>query len=374
MSPDVFLKPILNGDRFNGGAIPLDVLADFAILNEMMIEIAKWKYLEAHEERSRVPRRFTDSVSLKLVGVEEGSAKPIIKLIVAAAMAASQAPEFMVEARRAMVSAVGAAERGETITDHLPPKFLSYFDRFGRSLGEGESITFAGEANIKPATLTRESRRQLILASSVEEVTQEVSVRGMIPEVDQLSRTFQLLLANGSTIQRIPLDNPHYDTILEISDGYRQGKRVRLTGMGVFNRSQKLTGIREVEQMTILEALDIDARIDDLKQLRNGWHDGVGKAPEIAHLDWIAAALKDNLSDDIQLPYLFPTNVGGIRAEWCAEPFDVSLDVALGARTAYWHSLDVTNDVDEEKDLDLTKAADWVWLIEQLRAKGAINR
>lgn len=63
------IKPCLKtentGARFDGGAIPLEVLADFAVLSEMILEVAKWKHWEGYEFRHRVPRGFSGGISLK---------------------------------------------------------------------------------------------------------------------------------------------------------------------------------------------------------------------------------------------------------------------------------------------------------------------
>lgn len=53
MTSEPFLKPRLTGPRFEGGAIPLEVLADFAVLSEMIIEVVKWKYRKDNPTRKR---------------------------------------------------------------------------------------------------------------------------------------------------------------------------------------------------------------------------------------------------------------------------------------------------------------------------------
>ena len=75
-----FLKPILDGERFRDHRVPLEVLKDFAALQEMLVEVAKWKFLQEHPQRERVQRNFTKDIELQLSGVEEGSAKLVIVL------------------------------------------------------------------------------------------------------------------------------------------------------------------------------------------------------------------------------------------------------------------------------------------------------
>ena len=53
-----FLKPRLDGERFNEHSIPLELLKDFAALEEMLIEVAKWKFRQAHPDSKHIRRVF----------------------------------------------------------------------------------------------------------------------------------------------------------------------------------------------------------------------------------------------------------------------------------------------------------------------------
>lgn len=372
MTSEPFLKPRLTGARFDGGAIPLEVLADFAALSEMIIEVAKWKYREDNPTRTRVPRGFADGVSLKLTGVETGSAIPVISLVVAAvgSLLPSPTQSYFEEARHAIVEAVGAAEQNKKITDFLPQKLLGYFDRFGRNLVEGEAIELQDTPNRAPVRLTKETRRKLILASSAEEFTEETDVHGLVHEFDQKARTFQITLANGATLYKIPVQSQHYDTVLEASNGFRDKLRARVYGVGRFDRNNRLQAFEEVEHVTILDPLDIRVRLDELKSLRAGWLDGKGNPPAHAGLDWLAEAFDLYYPDNIPLPYLFPTPEGRILAEWSLKPWSPSLEIDLGQKRAEWHSLNLDIDAVVEKKLDLTKSDDWKWLGDEIRTLG----
>ncbi|HEX8200584.1 MAG TPA: hypothetical protein VF590_08855, partial [Isosphaeraceae bacterium] len=134
MNVEPFLKPRLTGPRFDGGMVPLHVLADFAVLEQMIVEIAKWKFREENPRRKRVPRGFIDGISLKLTGVEDGSAVPVISLcFTATTLFPPAAVSYFEDARAALVGSIREAEQGLPITE-LPPHMLGYFARFGRSL------------------------------------------------------------------------------------------------------------------------------------------------------------------------------------------------------------------------------------------------
>ncbi len=108
----------------------------------MVVEVAKWAYPNEHPERKRSPRGFTSGISLKITGVDEGSAIPVIALFTAAAAGffPEQNQVYFEQARDRVVSAINAAEHNEPITQHLPESLLAYFDHVGRSLRENESI------------------------------------------------------------------------------------------------------------------------------------------------------------------------------------------------------------------------------------------
>ena len=268
--PVPFLAPRLVGERFKSHTVPLELLKDFVVLEEMIVEVAKWHYLEDHPERSRLTRGFVDTVKIHLAEVTDGSA--IVKLVVFIAATGSSVPtEVQVcfdRARDNIVGVIDAAERDDFSACPFPRKFLSFFDRMGRGLRDGESIEFAPDKPQK-ARLTKETRRKLVLHSESEQVSEEVCLRGSVPKMDQQDETFQLQLSDGRKIQA-PIQESIRDVILDAFVGYREGKRVLLRGIGTFSRTNKLTRIEEIVHIGPLDPNDIEWRIDELRGLRNG--------------------------------------------------------------------------------------------------------
>ena len=66
MSTEPFLEPRLVGALFEGHAIPLEVLKDLAVLQDMIVEVAKWKFLQVNPDRKRSPRGFADGILAKV--------------------------------------------------------------------------------------------------------------------------------------------------------------------------------------------------------------------------------------------------------------------------------------------------------------------
>ncbi len=369
MAEREFLRPRLRGARFKGGVIPLEVLRDLAVLEEMLIEVAKWKFLEANNGRRRTPRGFGDKVELKLVGIEDGSAIPVLAIAFAGAYLPNMDPMLphFEAARDAIVAAIGAAEQKATVAGYLPEKTLAYFDRFGRSLRDGESMEFQTPAHPAVARLTKESRRRLVLAApSAQGLTEDVTQRGLIPEADQEAMTFHLLLSDGRKV-KARMEGQVTEAVLEAFNGFRSGVRVAVKGVGKFDRQNHLQGLESVEHVTVLDPLDVPARLDELRTLKDGWLDGKGFAPRAAGLDWLATAFEQHYPGDLALPRLFPTAEGGIQAEWSLSTQELSLEIDIQRRMAEWHSLDVQSGADAERPLNLDCGEDWQWLAGEIR-------
>ena len=374
MTSKPFLKPRITGARFVGGAIPLEVLADFAVLSEMILEVAKWKYREDNPSRHRVPRGFSDGISLTLTGVEEGSAIPVISLMVSSALLIpTESEQYFNVARDSIISAVAAAEQGTRITDHLPEKLLGYFDRFGRNLSEGEAIELTSDTTQKIARLTKDTRRKLVLASSAKHYTEETSVYGLVHEFDQRAKTFELTLPSGDILKGIPADSQHYDSILEAHNGFRNQQRVRVKGVGRFDVNDRILEIVGLEHVVLLDPLDVVVRIDELKLLKRGWLDGKGEALEAQKLERVVEMFQNHYADDAKLPYLFPTPEGNLLAEWPLRENSVSLEIDLSTRVADWHVLNLVTDDEETKQYNLGEPESWKLIAEAIKGMGGVS-
>src|SRR5690606_19041321 len=136
--------------------------------------------------------------------------------------------------------------------------------------------------------------------------------------------------------------------------GYRDGLRVALEGVGRYERNPKrLKVIESVERVSFLDELDVSARIDELRLLKDGWLDGMGRAPSPAGLDWLAASFQRGFYGDLALRYVYPTEDGGVRLEWELGSLDRSVDVDLESKSGALHSLDRETDEERTQVLDL---------------------
>jgi hypothetical protein len=130
-----------------------------------------------------------------------------------------------------------------------------------------------------------------------------------------------------------------------------------------------------IEDTTLLDPLDVPARLEELRALRDGWLNGRGIAPVPAGLDWLAAGIKTRYPEELPLPYVYPVAEGGVRLEWSITPHEVSLEIDLSRKSGEWHALNLDTDVDESSTLNLDDAAAWDWMIRRLSEMvGATSR
>ena len=290
---DVFLKPEFHGRRFEGGMIPLEVLGDLAAMRDVIVDTAKWRYMQDHPKRQRLPARFADDLSLDLARIDKGSAIPVITLssqrdaFVDSSLRAvviespgfeelrADPSSYLKHARDSVIRAISAAATGENILEHISVPPLRHFKRIGHHLRPDESILFGRPGNGYRGRLDRNSRRRLLDAAQTIESEMEVSVRGTVPEVDLGRKRFELLLPNGrKVVGRI--QNHHLDVILEAFNGFSEQRKVLIRGTGRYDRYQRLTRFETVEELVSLHVLDVPARLNELMELKDGWLDGGG--------------------------------------------------------------------------------------------------
>jgi hypothetical protein len=357
-----FINPKLEGQRFVEHSVPLDLLKDFAALQEMLVEVAKWRFLEENPNRQRTPRNFTADFDLCLTGIEEGSAILRISLMVASLFPSGH-QEYLQRAKTDIVEAIAAAEMGQQPT--LPPYLLSYFDRIGRGLRAGESIVF--DRNSGTARLNSDIRQSLVRYSQVTEFTNEKLVYARVYEADKLKGTFQMEILNGQRIGA-PLREPYELVVMDALKTY--GKKdvqvISVQGVAKFDMGGKLSSFETVEHATLTDPLDIDRRIAELSHLGEGWLDGLGHALDSEGLRRAGARFRTRFDPTLPAPYLYPTLEGGLRAEWTFATAEVSVDIDLADLTGRYSALEVASGESTENTLDLNKDDSWTTLNEAL--------
>ena len=364
-----FLRPRLHGARFEDGSVSLEILGELAALRELVIEVARWRFLKENPSRQRSPRWF-NKIDLKLTGISRGSAVPVISLVPDGRFFGSRPlsyQRFYERAREDIVDAIGAAEYNgsQAPNGRFPSHCLAHFNRIGRSLRDGEWIEFVTPTRREPVRLTKRSRLRLLHWASMKDVS-PVIFRGVVSEADRARMTFELQPVYGPKVSG-PIPVEYLETVMTAFNRYDLGERVMVEGVGRINWSSRTSRLESVARVRLLAPLDVPARLDEFRALKDGWLEGDGRAPDLAGLDWLSDSFDHHYPEDIPLPHTYPTPEGGVEMEWSLGSQEVSLEIDFQTHMGYWHDMDMTSANDEDKDLDLDDARVWMWLAGEIR-------
>lgn len=114
--------------------------------------------------------------------------------------------------------------------------------------------------------------------------------------------------------------------------------------------------------------LTVQAQLDRLRALEDGWLDGEGKAPSDEGLDWLVETFGRWYPPNLECPYFYPTEKGGVQAEWTLGCTELSVDIDLRKRSGWLYSLNLDTDDEVVRDLDLEIGSDWRVLGELIRS------
>ena len=362
----------LSGGRFKEAELPFFILGDLAPLQDMVVDVAKWLFRE-ESGRRRSPSSF-DQAYLKIVGLQPGSTIAEIdidttRVILDGAPVPNQ--EHFEAAANSIVNVIGLAEQGaKHLNGCIPPRCMVYFNRVGRSLMSDEVMEITA-ADKRTARLTQQSR-EVLVRHSVGEIMRDITVRGVISETDLKNMKFRLEPIYG-TIVNCPFLEQHRETVLDALDSYKNNEdrnrmqvRVQMTGM--YDRQDRLQRVEHTRSVEPLEPLDVDARLDRFRNLRGGWLEGGGVAPDHEGLDWLSGVFKRYYPHDLQLPRTYPTAEGGVSLEWSAGKLEIDMEVNLDDHAGEWYVFNKDSKRgEEEKNLNLDSPDDWKWVDARLQ-------
>ena len=253
--------------------------------------------------------RIVIDISLKVISVDEGSS--VLNIILAAmstigSCGANSNIQYFENAKEHIIKAVDAAESNKDITEFIPSHLLVYFNQIGKGLRDDESMDLSPNT-IYNATLNKTTRKRLVLASSATgEIFFDLKVFASVPEVDKDKNTFTIIFNDG---QRVTSQTPKEfkKIILEAFYDYESKRKIKIEGVGLYNKFDKLIKIEEIKHITLLDSLDVFSRIHDLSKLQDGWYNGEGKSLSLANLTWFAETFETYYDTTLKLPYLYPT-------------------------------------------------------------------
>ncbi|MBP9193626.1 MAG: hypothetical protein KBF57_03025 [Saprospiraceae bacterium] len=338
-------------------------MEDISAIELLIVQLAKHHYKTENPERVRVPRGFTEGISLQLESLEPGSTiLPISMILAANYLFPPENIKYFQEAGNTIIEAIKAAEENQPI--NFPQQFLPYFNKIGRKLQDDEALEFTPNET-KKSRLTKSSRKKLLSQYSTK-YTDEILIRGTIGEMNKVKRTFQIQAVTGQTITGNI--NPEYGIDLEDAfESYDEGTLVKLKGIGVFNENGRIELIDLVDNVEFLDQKDVPSRLEKLAQLKQGWLNADSPALDSSGLKKFEHLFEMFYPIDIDLPYIFPTPDGNIIAEWNNETFSISLEINLQNFTGRFQSVNLINHNTIDQTIVMDTLDGWTQLNTELK-------
>ena len=265
----------------------------------------------------------------------------------------------------ALVGIIAGAELDEPLPLDMPMKVMTYFRSIGNGLRPGDSIEISTELLTTPIRLTKESYLLQGHRTVRSSGTVLLSALGQVTSVDHLIMAFKMLLPDGRTATA-PLDIENRGVVLEAFSGYEWGMRLRVGGIGRVRRNEPQLTFETVSRVDILEPLDTEGQLNQLRALEDGWLEGEGEAPSNEGLDWLSQAFARFYPAYLPAPYIYPTEDGGVQIEWSFGVIDINVRIDLSTQRAVYFWLD--EHTESEGELDLADSADWDRLASVIRS------
>lgn len=362
-------KPKFSGQRFNDVTLPFEILEDIAAYQDLLLQVAKDIYYQKNNNK-KVPNGFGSGVYLKLSGdFKEGST--ITSIILAAStflVGSLDTKNYFTEAQKKLTTTISLAERGKPLENQLSENAIKLFNKFGKHLKEDEAILFSPNSNVK-AIFTPVNRRKIILSSpSFESVENDIDIRGTISGVDKYPPQFAILTKDRIKIF-VPLDNRENLKIVEAAyNEFENEKRVLISATGVFNKQNKLSGIKNIKSIILLDKNDVPTQLEKFQTYKSGWMNGEGVAFNVEGLNWLSKQFDEYYSRELLLPITFPKLDGGIEFQWESNNHDITLDVDIVNKTGFLNYLNIDTNANIDMNLNLDKSEEWVQLNDFLKS------
>jgi hypothetical protein len=324
------------GSRFEGRRMPLDVLPDLQAFRDLLVSYIKEAWLEAHDDRERVPKGFVKSLKFDLVGIDDGSAVPVIEWDQDNAQ--RQLPDFkdemeiLVEAAYDKAVALIGGSADMTVGERLASVEIRALNTFGSSLLPDERIEFVGrdDAQGNVIFLDAERRKRLLTRGRDYYEARFDSVGKLLGSNVDEEGTAGVVIVSTTEHGTLWLSLAP-ERVRDEFDG-KIDADVQFRLMIELDRADRFRSVSEVLEIDLINAkvvADLQRcrdRIEVLASLSDGWHDGAGKKPTQASVAVGLTLLARNpgLAGSYRI---FPTHAGGLLFEFPQGGWDYSIEI-----------------------------------------------
>lgn len=321
------------GRRFNGAKLPLDVLNDLPALRDLVAALAKHEFRQNNPDRKRVPQGFDRAISFSLIGVEDGSAVPVIALDQEVAQQSlpniGDKMSAVVESAFRQIAKIYDDADQNKFPQALPLDAIRALSKLGSGIQDGEHIEFVGAKSSTGDIVSLDAyRRKKLLTRVRETYTSEFEDVGLLTGVDASRNTVQIDTEKYGEMW-LPLDGtampveqfaPALNNLVEFSIS------VELDANDVF---QSVDAVHSVDLIRPYDEAVMNCvnRLQELSKVERGWL-GDNHGEQLVHLAGMRATQFVFMRADLaELFKIYPTEDGGVSVEFDKDGWSFAVEI-----------------------------------------------
>ena len=356
-----FLYAKFDGSRFDTHMLPYELLPDIHAYAVLIERLAQHLY-RSNNNRRRIPKEFKEKFNLRIGKFQEGSTiAPLVReLPPGYGEDEANTDEYSI-AKNMVNNVLKAMEQGQPIPNDFPTDILPLFNNFGKNLHSGESIYFSPRNNF-PANQTfkyDKNVRLTLITTGKSDYKDSCNILGKLDGLEVLERKVKLIVSDNI---KIPVSfNDSFTSSIRNLHHELEKYDVRIFGLASYRKDDTISAVDDVQHITIYEgatvtsAPSIPSRIDDIKNLQDGWYQtpDVGDAFDGSKLDLIQSALESLIQDEQPAPFIYPTPDNEISCEWNIGTWDISATFDFTENKVFLHSLNHSNNETRSRETDI---------------------
>ncbi|MFN3820009.1 hypothetical protein [Blastomonas sp.] len=310
----------------------MEVLSDLPAFRDLLVSYAKDEWRRRHEDRERVPKGFDKSLAFDLIDIAPGSAIPKLEWNRHRNSGQVNLPGFadeieeIVESAYSDVVALIGGHSGRVSA--LNSEKVRALNHFGAGLRDDEKIELLDRVNGQVVSLDAHRRKQLITGARE---TYQTRLEGIgkligtqIKSEEEASVTVRTSEHGDITIPVDPIQvKEEFDGNLE--QDVQFVLLVELDSQDCFRRVADVLDIAVVDSEISAALSACRKRLEELRSLEAGWHNGVGKQVTDDALHAAEAFLTKRTSFCAAYR-LYPTEGGGILIDFEHGNWDYSVE------------------------------------------------
>ncbi|OYV35000.1 MAG: hypothetical protein B7Z80_19660 [Rhodospirillales bacterium 20-64-7] len=342
------------GSRFRNARLPVEVLSDLPAFRDLLVSYAKDEWRRRHAERERVPKGFDKSLAFDLISIENGSAIPQLEWNRDSAQANlpgfADEIEEIIEAAYGDVVALIAGQSGRVSA--LSSEKVRALNRFGAGLRDNEKIEIPDRSTGKVVSLDAFRRKQLITGARETYQTRFEGIGQLIgthiKSGDEGVVTIRTTEHGDIIIPVDPLQiKEEFDGSLEQDVQFEL--LVELDSQDHFRRVADVFDIAVVDNELSAALAKCRERLDEIRALDAGWHDGSGLQITDSALK-AARLFLVKRTNFCAVFRIFPTEAGGILIDFENGGWDYSIEFSAAGRVEiYGIEIDGSGELEPEE-------------------------